>query len=182
MDLREIKSIIESLLFIWGDPLSDEDFASILELKKDEISGIMDEMISEYDYNRRGIRIIKANNTYQLSTRAEHFQWISKLKHAKPNKSLSNAAMEVLAIIAYRQPVIKSEIDDIRGVRSDRSIQTLMEKNLIKEVGRLERIGRPIISGTTDEFLRMFSLETLDEMPDFDDMVERIDQKLDDGE
>lgn len=182
MDVREIKSIIEALLFIWGDPLTDEDFASILELDKGELSKILDEMISEFDYNRRGIRIVKANNTYQLSTRAEHFQWISKLNHTKPNKSLSNAAMEVLAIIAYKQPVVKSEIDNIRGVKSDRSIQSLMEKNMIKEVGRLERIGRPIIYGTTDEFLRAFSLETLDEMPDLDEMIERIDLELDDEE
>ncbi|MDR7869988.1 MAG: SMC-Scp complex subunit ScpB [Tissierellaceae bacterium] len=182
MDIREIKSIIEGLLFIWGDALSVEDLASILELNKDEVSYLMDEMISEFDFNRRGIKIVKVNNTYQLSTRAEHYQWIKKLNHSKPNKSLSNAAMETLAIIAYRQPVIKSEIDNLRGVKSDRVIETLVEKNLVKELGRLERIGRPIIYGTTDEFLRIFSLETLDDLPDLEEMIKRIDEAFDEAE
>lgn len=179
MDIREIKSIIEGLLFVWGDPLTVEDIGKILELDKTQVFKLMDEMLDDFDFNRRGIRIIKANDTYQLSTRAEHFEWIKKLNHTKPNKSLSNAAMETLAIIAYRQPIIKSEIDNIRGVKSDRSIETLKEKNLVKELGRLERIGRPIIYGTSDEFLRLFSLESLDALPDLEEMVERIDEEFD---
>lgn len=179
MDIREIKSIIEGLLFVWGDSLTVEDISNILELNEDEVSKLMDELIDEFDFNRRGLRIVKANSTYQLSTRPEHFQWIKKLNHAKPNRSLSNAAMETLSIIAYRQPIIKSEIDNIRGVKSDRSIETLIEKDLVKELGRLERIGRPIIYGTTNEFLRLFSLESLNDLPDLDEMVERIDEELD---
>ena len=179
MDIREIKSIIEGLLFVWGDPLTVEDIGKILELDKTQVSELMNEMLDDYDFNRRGIRIIKANDTYQLSTRPEHYQWIKKLNHTKPNKSLSNAAMETLSIIAYRQPIIKSEIDNIRGVKSDRSIETLMEKNLVIELGRLERIGRPIIYGTSDEFLRLFSLESLDDLPDLEEMVERIDEEFD---
>lgn len=182
MDIREIKSIVEGLLFIWGDPLSIDDLADILELDKDYVTSLMDEMISDFDYNRRGLRIIKANDTYQLSTRSEHFKWIKKLNHAKPNKSLSNAAMETLAIIAYRQPIIKSEIDNIRGVKSDRSIQTLIEKNLVIELGRLERIGRPIIYGTSDEFLRVFSLETIENLPELEEMVEKIDEEFEEVE
>ena len=182
MDIREIKSIIEGLLFIWGDPLTIEDMANILEIDQDEILKLMNDMVDDFDFNRRGLRIIKANDTYQLSTRPEHFQWIKKLNHTKPNKNLSNAAMETLAIIAYRQPIIKSEIDNIRGVKSDRSIETLIEKNLVKELGRLEKIGRPIIYGTTDEFLRLFSLETLDDLPDLKEMAERIDEEFDEIE
>lgn len=179
MDIREIKSIIEGLLFVWGDPLTVEDISNILELDKEEVTKLMDEIMDDFDFNRRGLRIIKANSTYQLSTRPEHFQWIKKLNHTKPNKNLSNAAMETLSIIAYRQPIIKSEIDNIRGVKSDRSIETLMEKNLVEELGRLERIGRPIIYGTTNEFLRLFSLESLDDLPDLEEMVERIDEEFD---
>lgn len=178
MDMREIKSIIEGVLFVWGDPLTVDDIGKILELKVEEVSKILDEMVDDFDFNRRGIRIIKANNTYQLSTRPEHFQWIKKLNHTRPNRSLSNAAMETLSIIAYRQPIIKSEIDNIRGVKSDRSIETLLEKNLIVELGRLERIGRPIIYGTSDEFLRLFSLESLDDLPDLEEMVDRIDEEF----
>lgn len=182
MDTRELKSIIEGLLFIWGDPLSVDDITNILELEIDDITCIMDEMVSEFDFNRRGLKIIKANNTYQLSTRPEHFQWIKKLNHTVPKKSLSNAAMETLSIIAYKQPVIKSEVDNIRGVKSDRSIETLIEKNLVKELGRLERIGRPIIYGTTDEFLRLFSLESIDDLPDLDEIVTRIDEEFEENE
>lgn len=179
MNTKEIKSIIEGLLFIWGDPLSLDDISKILELDKDEISNIMQEMMSEFDFERRGLKIIKANDTYQLSTRPEHYQYLIKLNHANKNKSLSNAAMETLAIIAYKQPITKSEIDNIRGVKSDRSIETLIEKKLIKELGRLDRIGRPIIYGTTDDFLRLFSLESLEDLPD---IVDSIDDEIVDVE
>ncbi|MFY9214248.1 MAG: SMC-Scp complex subunit ScpB [Tissierellaceae bacterium] len=182
MDIREIKSIIEGLLFIWGDPLTAEDISTILEMDKEEVTSLLEEMMDDFDYNRRGVRIVKANDTYQLSTRPEHYQWIKKLNHTKPNRSLSNAAMETLAIIAYRQPIIKSEIDNIRGVKSDRSLETLMEKKLVQELGRLDKIGRPIVYGTTDEFLRLFSLESLDDLPDFQEMVVRIDEEFNEYE
>jgi segregation and condensation protein B len=182
MDIREIKSIIEGLLFIWGDPLTAEDISTILEMDKEEVTSLLEEMMDDFDYNRRGVRIVKANDTYQLSTRPEHYQWIKKLNHTKPNRSLSNAAMETLAIIAYRQPIIKSEIDNIRGVKSDRSLETLMEKKLVQELGRLNKIGRPIVYGTTDEFLRLFSLESLDDLPDFQEMVVRIDEEFNEYE
>ena len=182
MDIREIKSIIEGLLFIWGDPLTAEDISTILEMDKEEVTSLLEEMMDDFDYNRRGVRIVKAIDTYQLSTRPEHYQWIKKLNHTKPNRSLSNAAMETLAIIAYRQPIIKSEIDNIRGVKSDRSLETLMEKKLVQELGRLDKIGRPIVYGTTDEFLRLFSLESLDDLPDFQEMVVRIDEEFNEYE
>ena len=100
---------------------------------------LLDEMIDEFEYNRRGIKIIRVKDKYQLCTRPEHYQWISKLIDKKENKGLSNAALETLAIIAYRQPITKSEIESIRGVRCDKAINTLINKNLIKEMGRLER-------------------------------------------
>ena len=178
MDTREIKSIIEGLLFVWGEPLSLDDISKILKMDKEEVKTIVEEMCDEFDYDRRGIRIVKANDTYQFSTRPEHYDWIKKLNHTKPNKSLSTAAMETLAIIAYRQPITKSEIDNIRGVKSDRSIETLIEKNLVKELVRLEKIGRPIIYGTTEEFLRLFSLESLEDLPALEEMVERIDEEF----
>ncbi len=170
MDDREIKAIIESLLFTWGDPLSISDIANILEMKNKEVRKLLDEMISEFEYNRRGIRIVRVKDKYQLSTRPEHYQWISKLTDRKENKGLSNAALETLAIIAYRQPITKSEIESIRGVRCDKAINTLINKNLIKEMGRLERTGRPIIYGTTDEFLRYFGLEDLKDLPGLDEL------------
>lgn len=165
MDDRELKSIIESLLFTWGDPLEIKDIASIVEVGEKELTIILQEMMDDFDYNMRGIRIIKVKDSYQLGTRPEHFEWIKKLSNDKFTKNLSNAALETLSIIAYRQPIIKSDIEAIRGVRCDKAIETLIERGLIVELGRLERVGRPILYGTTDVFLRAFGLETLDNLP-----------------
>ena len=169
MENRELKSIIEALLFTWGDPLELKDIASIIEKEESQVEKLLEEMISEFDYNRRGIRIMKINNSYQLSTRPEHFEWIKKLSSPKFTKSLSNAALETLSIIAYRQPIIKSDIEAIRGVRCDKAIETLIERGLVVELGRLEKVGRPILYGTTDLFLKTFGLESLDQLPPLED-------------
>jgi len=170
MDKKEIKAIIESLLFIWGDPLSVSDISNILEMEEKEVKKILDDMIDEFEINRRGIRIIRIRNKYQLGTRPEHYQWISKLTEKKESKGLSNAALETLAIIAYKQPITKSEVEAIRGVRCDKAINTLISKNLIRELGRLDKTGKPIIYGTTDEFLRYFGLKELEDLPKLDDL------------
>ena len=176
MDLRELKSIIESLLFTWGDPLDISDISSILDIKEKELEPIIQEMIDDFDYNIRGIRIIRINNSFQLGTRAEHFDWIKKLSNPKTTKNLSNAALETLSIIAYRQPVIKSDIEAIRGVRCDKAIETLMDRGLIVETGRMERAGRPILYGTTEVFLKAFGLENLTELPSLKDNISDIEK------
>lgn len=173
MDEKEIKSIIEALLFTWGDPLESEDIAYILELDVAEIHRLLEKMIDEFDYNQRGLKIIKINKSYQLATRPNHYEWLKKLLAPKTSKTLSNAALETLSIIAYRQPVVKSDIEAIRGVRSDRSVETLIGRGLVLELGRLERVGRPIIYGTTDKFLRDFGLESLEELPPLEDFIEK---------
>nr|WP_300004466.1 SMC-Scp complex subunit ScpB [Tissierella sp.] len=165
MDIRESKSIIEALLFTWGDPLEVKEISKILDISQRDAAFIIKDMIDEFNYNRRGLQIIKVDNAYQLSTRAEHFDWIKKLNPINDKKNLSTAALETLSIIAYKQPVIKSEIEHIRGVKSDRVLETLIGRYLVKEVGRLEKTGRPILYGTTDEFLRAFGLEDLKELP-----------------
>ncbi|HEY8361404.1 MAG TPA: SMC-Scp complex subunit ScpB [Tissierellaceae bacterium] len=175
MDKRELKAIIEALLFTWGDPLELKDIASILEITEEEVKELLDEMISEFDYNRRGIRIMKINKSYQLSTRPEHYEWIKKLSNPTYTKSLSNAALETLSIIAYRQPIIKSEIEAIRGVKCDKAIETLLERGLITELGRLEKVGRPILYGTTDLFLKTFGLESLDQLPPIEEFNNNLD-------
>lgn len=177
MDNREVKSIIEALLFTWGDPLETKDLASILSNSEENIVKLMEEMIYEFENNRRGIRIIKVKNSYQFSTRAEHFDWIKKLSNPKLSKNLSNAALETLSIIAYRQPIIKADIESIRGVRCDRAIETLLERGLIEELGRLERIGRPILYGTTEVFLRSFGLESLDKLPALEE-IEVLEEEI----
>lgn len=162
--MLETKAIIEALLFTWGDPLDLNSISRILEMDEVMIKNILDELIVDFDKQKRGLKIIKVNDSYQLATRIEHFDYIKKLNN-KTKKSLSNAALETLSIIAYKQPVTKSEIDNIRGVKSDRVIETLNEKKLIVELGRLERPGRPIIYGTSDDFLKYFGLESLDDLP-----------------
>lgn len=175
MDNRELKSIIEALLFTWGDPLEIKDIALILEKNEKELSKLMQEMINDFDYNMRGLKIIKTNDSYQLGTRPEHFDWIKKLSNSKNTRNLSNAALETLSIIAYRQPIIKSDIEAIRGVRCDKSIETLVDKGLIAEFGRMERVGRPILYGTTDVFLRSFGLEKLEDLPPLQDVIDDLD-------
>lgn len=175
MEAKEIKAIVESMLFTWGDPLELKDMTSILEIDKKYLEKIIDEMIDEFDYNFRGLKIIKINSSYQIVTRPEHYEWIKKLSVNTGSKSLSSAALETLSIIAYRQPIIKSDIEAIRGVRSDRSIETLRDKGLVEEIGRLEKIGRPIIYGTTDVFLRSFGLETIEELPSLGEFKEKDD-------
>lgn len=162
--MLEAKGIIEAILFTWGDPLDLKSISSILELDEAIVENILEEMIKDFDTQNRGLKIIKFEDSYQLGTKLEYFDYIKKLS-SKTKKSLSNAAMETLSIIAYKQPVTKSDIDNIRGVKSDRVIETLHEKKLIEELGRLERPGRPIVYGTSDDFLKYFGLESLEDLP-----------------
>ncbi|MBS4539961.1 SMC-Scp complex subunit ScpB [Clostridium sp. D2Q-11] len=165
MDTRELKSIIEGVLYIWGEPLSIGSLSEVLEIDKDTIIEIMEEMINEFNYNRRGLQIIQIKDSYQLCTRSEHYEYIKKLVVQKNSKGLSNAALETLSIISYKQPITRVEIESIRGVKCDKSINTLIEKGLVEEKGRLDRTGKPIIYGTTDNFLKHFGLKDISELP-----------------
>lgn len=169
MDKREMKSIIEGLLFTWGDPLSVKDISDVLEISKKQTEEILNDMMDEFNYLRRGIQILKVKDTYQLGTRPEHFEWIKELSVPKDSRSLSSAALETLSIIAYKQPIIKSELESIRGVKCDKAISTLMDKKLVKEAGRLETTGRPILYATTDDFLKSFGLDSLKQLPELDE-------------
>ncbi|MDU5111460.1 MAG: SMC-Scp complex subunit ScpB [Clostridium sp.] len=163
-----IKSVIESLLFVSGDPLSIKDITNALESNIKVVKEVLDEMILEYDDEKRGIKIISINGEYQLVTKAENGDYIQKLLKKNKRQSLSQASLESLAIIAYKQPITRVDIDEIRGVKSESAMQRLIEKDLIKEVGRLEVPGRPVLFGTTEEFLRQFGLRELNELPSLD--------------
>lgn len=177
MDNRELKSIVEGLLFAWGDPLDLKDMASVLEIKEEVLEPLLKELMDDLDYNRRGLRIIRFNNSYQIGTRPEHYDWIKKLNNKKNTKNLSTAALETLSIIAYRQPIIKAEIESIRGVKSDRVIETLIDRRLIEETGRLEKTGRPILYGTTEEFLKYFGLEAIEDLPPIEEFENVIEEE-----
>lgn len=164
----KIKSAIEALLFVSGDPLTVKDLSNSLEVSPKFIANLLNEMVLEYEDEKRGIKLISINGEYQLVTKAENSDYIQKLLRKNKRQSLSQASLESLAIIAYKQPITRVDIDEIRGVKSDSALQRLLEKDLIKEVGRLEVPGRPILFGTTEEFLRQFGLKELKELPSLD--------------
>lgn len=164
----KIKSAVEAMLFASGEPLSLKDLSHNLEIQAKALEEMLKEMINDYEDENRGIKLIAINDGYQLVTKAENSDFIQKLLKKNRRQSLSQASIESLAIIAYKQPITRIDIDEIRGVKSESAIQKLVEKNLIKDIGRLEVPGRPILYGTTDEFLRQFGLETLKELPSLD--------------
>jgi len=171
------KSIIESLLFVSGDKLSLKDISNAIELTSKDTIEILNEMIFEYENDiNRGIKLININGEFQFVTKEENSDYIQKLLKKNKRQSLSQASLESLAIIAYKQPITRIDIDEIRGVKSESAIQRLLEKEIIKEVGRLEVPGRPIIYGTTDEFLRQFGLTNLKDLPSLDNFKEVLEE------
>ncbi len=163
-----LKSVIESMLFVSGEPLSLREISNNLEIKDKVIEEVIKEMMNEYEEKSRGIKLISIDGAYQLVTKSENSDYIQKLLKKNKKHSLSQASIESLAIIAYKQPITRIDIDEIRGVKSESAIQKLVERGLIKDIGRLEVPGRPILYGTTDEFLRQFGLKTIKELPSLD--------------
>ena len=173
-------SIIESLLFVSGEPLKLKNIASIIDCQLNYTSELLNKMTLTYVNEDRGIKLICINDEYQLVTKSENSIYVQKILKTNNRQSLSQAALESLAIITYKQPVTRIQIDEIRGVKSDRVILSLQEKNLIKECGRLEAPGRPILYSTTEEFLRYFDLSNLKELPGLDSILDdlREDEEL----
>lgn len=164
-----MKSAIEALLFASGEPLGLSDFAHHLEERSKTVEAIIQEMVDEYNNSAsRGIKLISIKGKYQLVTKGENADYLQKLLKKNKRQSLSQASIESLAIIAYKQPITRVDIDEIRGVKSESAVNRLIERDLIKEVGRLEVPGRPILYGTTEEFLRQFELKDLKDLPSLD--------------
>lgn len=162
----ELMSIIESLLFVSGEPLALKDICRIVEEDFKYVEDLMRALMNIYNGDgARGIKLISLNGTYQLVTKTKNSEYVQKLLKKNVRQSLSQASLESLAIICYKQPITRVEIDEIRGVKSESAIQRLVEKNLVEETGRLEVPGRPILYGTTDEFLRHFALNDLGDLP-----------------
>lgn len=167
---KTIKSAIESMMFVWGKPLDIKDVADVFNVDKKEIYEYFKELQEEYEQEGRGIVIREVNKSFQFVTRKENLDYIERLCTPVKHKKLSQSALEVLAIVAYKQPVTKGEIEAVRGIRCDRVIEGLTKKNLVAEVGRSDAVGRPILYGTTDEFLKQFGFETLKELPAIEDI------------
>ncbi|RKD25658.1 SMC-Scp complex subunit ScpB [Ammoniphilus oxalaticus] len=166
MTRDELKRVIEGCIFVSGSEGIDAPaLAETLDIDPQTALELVYELQQQFKDEQRGLQIIELGGTFQLTTRLEHAPYFEKLAIAASRAGLTQAALETLAIIAYKQPITRAEIEDIRGVRSEKSIQTLISRGLAQEQGRAEVIGRPILYGTTREFMEYFGLKQLDDLP-----------------
>lgn len=166
MEIEKSKAIIEAILFACGREVGIKELMSALEVSSEDLFAIIESMKQDYQKEDRGIEIIKVAEAFQLTTKKEYYEYIYPIfdKRSKPN--LSNAALETLSIIAYNPKITKAEIESIRGVNSDGTMYKLLEYNLIENVGKADAPGRPSMYSVTNEFLKMFGLTSLDELPE----------------
>lgn len=168
MEGRQLQCAIEGILFAVGEAVKTAKLAAVLEVSIPAVKEAVEFLKYEYDNQKRGFMIIDIDDGYQMCTRKDYYLYIQEIMGEQRKQALSNAAMEVLAIIAYRQPVTRTQVENIRGVNSDGAVNRLLERGLIDEVGRLDAPGRPILYGTTQVFLRSFGISTIDDLPDID--------------
>ncbi|WP_317855856.1 SMC-Scp complex subunit ScpB [Chakrabartyella piscis] len=165
MRLSELEAVVESLLFISGEALSLGDIAKTIELDKATTKAIIHTLMDKYEKEKRGLRIISLDNSYQMCTATECFEYIRNMYKSPNRQGLSQSLLETLAIIAYKQPITKGQIEDVRGVSADHAVNKLVEKNLVCEVGRMDTPGKPILFGTSKDFLRYFGFQNISELP-----------------
>ena len=156
---------IEAILFVAGEAVSVKDLARALQISEQELKKHLNELSDEYDYRQRGFLLKRFGDNVQLATRPLYAEDVVRLLQPVQQQSLSQAAMETLAVVAYKQPVTRAEVEQIRGVKCDYSLQSLMNKGMIEEIGRKDTIGRPILFGTTDKFLSHFGISSLEDLP-----------------
>lgn len=168
MFYEHLKGNIEAVLFAAGQPVSEVQLAEMLSVEKEHICILLAQMKSEMEDAKRGLTILEVAGGYQLCTKAEFAETVARLAEVQPNR-LSRAALETLSVIAFKQPITRAEIEEIRGVQVDRVLQNLIDKELIKELGRKEVIGRPILYGTTEVFLNCFGMDSLSDLPPLPD-------------
>ena len=165
MKMKDYEAVIEAALFVAGEAVPLSALADIIEMDKATTKAIVHTLIERYSNENRGMRILEIGDGYQMCTSPSCFESIRKIYKGRERQELTPVLMETLAIIAYKQPVTKAEIEEIRGVNSDHAVNRLVEKGLVCETGRLETPGKPILFGTTMEFLRYFGFKDLSELP-----------------
>lgn len=165
MEEKNYKAIIEAILFTMGESVELSRIADVIELDKDKTRAIIEEMMDEWDREGRGVAILELDGAYQMCTRTEMYEYLIRIARQPKRRVLTDVLLETLSIIAYKQPVTKQEIERIRGVSSDHAVSKLVEYNLVCELGRLDAPGRPLLFGTTEEFLRSFGVHDLEELP-----------------
>ena len=168
MEIEKMQSAIEAILFTMGDSVELEKLASAIGHDEETTRKLVHNMMDKYEAEDRGIRIIELDNAFQLCTKKEMYEYLIRVAKQPKRYVLTDVLLETLSIIAYKQPVTKLEIEKIRGVKSDHAVNKLVEYGLVEEAGRMDAPGRPLLFGTTEEFLRRFSVHSLDELPVLD--------------
>ncbi|HIX48181.1 MAG TPA: SMC-Scp complex subunit ScpB [Candidatus Mediterraneibacter caccavium] len=181
MEIEKLQSAIEAILFTMGDSVELEKLASAIGHDEETTRKLIHNMMDKYEAADRGIRIIELDNAYQLCTKKEMYEYLIRVAKQPKRYVLTDVLLETLSIIAYKQPVTKLEIEKIRGVKSDHAVNKLVEYGLVEETGRLDAPGRPLLFGTTEEFLRRFSVHSLDELPVLDqEQIEHFKEEAED--
>ncbi|MDD6037275.1 MAG: SMC-Scp complex subunit ScpB [bacterium] len=165
MEQQDYKSVIEAILFTMGESVSLERIANALEIEKKEAKRLVNELMDDYQNSNRGISIIELDGAYQMCTKPDMYEYLIRIAKQPKHRVLTDVVLETLSIIAYKQPITRVEIEKIRGVSCDHAVNKLLEYNLIKELGRLDAPGKPLLFGTTEEFLRSFGVQSIDELP-----------------
>lgn len=181
MEIEKLKGIIEAILFTMGDSVELEKIAAAIEHDEDTTRRIIHNMMDCYEEENRGVRIIELDNSFQMCTKKEDYEYLIRIAKQPKRYVLTDVLLETLSIIAYKQPVTKLEIEKIRGVKSDHAVNKLVEYGLAEEAGRLEAPGRPLLFKTTEEFLRRFGVQSLDELPSLnEEQIEHFKEEAED--
>ncbi|MCI8342071.1 MAG: SMC-Scp complex subunit ScpB [Firmicutes bacterium] len=169
MKLSELESVVEAILFISGDAVKVSVIAEAISMDKATTRAIINSLAEKYETEERGVRILEIEDAYQMCTAANCFDYIRSVYKSTKRQGLTQSLLETLAIVAYKQPVTKAQIEEIRGVSAEHAVNKLVERGLVCEVGRQEAPGRPILFGTTQEFLRYFGFSSVKELPELDE-------------
>lgn len=163
--IEEMEAVIEAVLFTMGESVSVERLAAALEMDKDTTYKLVKNMMDRYNQESRGMKIIELEDAFQLCTRPELYEYLIRVAKQPKKHALTDVLLETLSIIAYKQPITKLEIEKIRGVKCDHAVNKLVEYKLVMEVGRLDAPGRPLLFGTTEDFLRSFGVQSIEDLP-----------------
>lgn len=174
MKKQQLFGILEGILFAMGSPVEVDKLSLVLGEEFGDVSSVIGEFVDTFNKESRGMKIVRLDRAIQMVSKSEHHSYIAKMLETKAQKGLSQSALEALSVIAYNQPVTKAMVDAVRGVDSYNSILRLLERELIEQRGRMDAPGRPMLYGTTSEFLRVFGLESLEELP-------KLERKLKDA-
>lgn len=181
MTIEKTEGIIEAILFTMGESVELEKIAAAIEHDEETTRKLIHNMADRYEAEDRGVRIIELDNSFQMCTKPEAYEYLIRIAKQPKKYVLTDVLLETLSIIAYRQPVTKLEIEKIRGVKTDHAVNKLVEYELVQEVGRLDAPGRPILFGTTEEFLRHFGVTSVEELPNLNpEQVEDLKEQAED--